>query len=88
MITKVDASTAPVILLPDTDYRGKFFIYNNSTGKMYVALGDDVSSDNFTFPLFPGSFWEGDRYYGPVSAVWTDGASGNAMITEINFGNK
>jgi hypothetical protein len=84
-ITSVAGSASSVSLLVSNAARKGFFIYNDSTKKMYLKFGATASATSFTVILQPDGFYEHSSviYTGAIDAIWAS-AAGFARITELS----
>lgn len=59
-------------------------IYNASNKNMYVKLGVNASSEDYSLILLTGSYWEvPTTHKGPVHAAWASGCVGKAQVSVI-----
>lgn len=71
----------PVELLPNTGRRAKIII-QNSAGVLYVKLGANASSSNFTYRLNSNAVLETEHYHGVVTGIRQSGI-GTVLVTEL-----
>ena len=79
-ITSVSASVSAVDLLAAGARRGAV-IANDGAALMYVALGEDASTSNWSYRLDPYDSLE-TAFAGRISAAWST-ATGAARVTEL-----
>lgn len=76
------AATNSVLLAANSNRKGST-IYNNSTSRLYVALGSVASLAAFTALLEAGGYYETPFLFaGVINGIWAF-ANGNALITEL-----
>ena len=82
--TSVAASLTNVVLLAANSTRLGATIFNDSsTGLLYVKLGVNASTSDFTIKLYPSSYYEVPYgYTGEIDAIWSV-TGGNARIGEL-----
>lgn len=76
---------ADVQLLPVNAQRQGGTIINESSGDMFVGLGDETVSDaNHTVILVPDAYYEIPYgWVGEIRAIWEAASAGNAVISEL-----
>jgi hypothetical protein len=80
--TRVDASIVSVTLKAPNANRKGITIYNDSTAVLYVKLGANVNSTDFTVKLYKDDTYEAPfAWIGEISGIWAV-ADGAAQITE------
>jgi hypothetical protein len=58
-------------------------VFNNSTANLFLALGPNAATTNFTLKMATGSYYEVPfGYTGIITGVW-DAVNGNAQVTEL-----
>jgi hypothetical protein len=83
-VYSVKASNQDTELLPPSVNRKGAVIYNNANMYMYVKLGTGASLVEFSTILAPRSHWEiPSGHIGSVNAVWFEGATGDAKVSDI-----
>lgn len=82
--TKVAASLTAVPLVAETARREGLYIYNDSTGILYIRVDGDASSTEYTIRIPSQGFYEMPANYftDAVTGAW-DVANGYAHVTEI-----
>ena len=84
--TIIPASVVPAVYLAANAARLGAIIENNSTGRfLFVKLGAGVTAASYTVRLGPHSYFEVPFpvYTGVIEGVWTAGAGGTALVTEL-----
>ena len=83
--TQVAGATVSTSVLASNASRIRATIYNNTTKNMYVMYNSAAAtSSNFSILLMKGSYTEvPDDYTGAINAIWDNGVSGSANITEF-----
>jgi hypothetical protein len=84
--THVAALTSAQTVAKPNLSRKALKIYNSSTGVMYVAWGEGVTTSDYSFQIPASSFYESPmpiEWGGAISAVWSV-ANGSGFITEIS----
>lgn len=80
----VKAQARDIQLLEASSNRKGAVIYNNSNKVMFIKLGTDASKEDFSTLLHAGSHWEIPAgHTDEVHAVWGDGCSGDAKVSDI-----
>lgn len=84
-VNGVDQSTSAVVLLSANPDRKGALIQNSGTGWLYVKLGADATSADYSARLLPNNVFslENPVYTGQVTGVWSQTGSGEARVTEI-----
>ena len=83
-ITSVVGSTSSTTILTSNSSRVSATIFNATNKLMYVALGSTASTSLYSLQVPVNSFYElTTSYTGAISAIWPNGVSGDAMITEL-----
>lgn len=84
-ITSVAGSTANTTILAANANRIFASIYNGTNKNMYILLSASAAStSNYSILLITGSYWEvPNDWTGGIQAVWANGVSGNALVTEL-----
>lgn len=83
-ITSVAGSTSNTSILASNTSRILATVYNGTNKTMYLALASTASTSSYTIQMDAGSYWELPiTYTGAISAVWANGVSGNALVTEL-----
>jgi hypothetical protein len=83
-ITEVAAATVSTSILASNANRVMATIFNATNKTMYVALASTASLSAYTLQIVQNSYYElPASYTGAISAIWANGVSGNAMITEL-----
>ena len=83
-VTSVAGSTSNTVILASNANRLFATIYNATNKTMYVKLGTTASTSSYSVQLFASSYWEvPSDYTGEIDAVWANGVSGNALVTEL-----
>ena len=82
-VTQVAASATSVTLAASNANRKLFTLYNDSSSYAYVKFGATASTTDYTFKMFPETFYEMplNGYTGIVDCIWTT-ANGNMYVTE------
>lgn len=83
VVTSVnDSDSAQTILASNSDRKG-FSIFNDSTQIMYVKLGSNASSTDFSFRIVPQGYYESSTlgYTGIITGIWAANGSGAARVT-------
>lgn len=79
----VAASVTVVTLLDRVGTRQGATIHNDGTAILYINLGFNASTTNFTARLTSQGYYEVPfGYQGPITGIW-DAANGSARITDI-----
>lgn len=91
--TVVEASQVSQTLLAANTSRRGCTVYNNGTSDLYLKLGANASSTDFTLIVAPGGYYEVPfKWRGVVSGVWPSAlagtgtgtyADGEALVTEL-----
>jgi len=77
------SSAGTQTLLNSNSLRRGATIFNNSNANLFLALGPNAATNNFTTKLGAGIYYEVPfNYTGIITGIW-DGNNGNAQITEI-----
>ena len=77
------ASTTSQEFLDVNPARFKAIFYNNGANVLYLKLGEDASSTDYTVQLDPGGgYFDIDKYTGKISGVWA-GGGGQLQVTEL-----
>jgi hypothetical protein len=66
-------STGPTVIIPVSGTWTRAVIHNR-LGVVYIKLGPDASSADFTYRLNKNAILETENYGGPVSAICESGA--------------
>ena len=84
-VTSVPGATTNTSILAANPSRVFASIYNGMNKNMYVLLnGGTARSSNYSILLITGSYWEvPNDWTGAIQAVWANGVSGNALVTEL-----
>jgi hypothetical protein len=84
-VTTVAGSTSNTAILAANGSRIFASIYNGTNKNMYILLNSGAASTtNYSIILITGSYWELPvDWTGAVNAVWANGVSGNALVTEL-----
>jgi hypothetical protein len=83
-VTSVASSTSNTTVLASNASRVFASIWNGSNKLMYAKLGTTASTSSYSIQILPGSYWEvPNDYTGEIDAVWANGTSGNALVTEL-----
>ena len=74
----------PVVseIVLNTNSSRKGFVIYNITGQLYIKLGINASSSNYTQRLTANTSWEVANYTGEVSAIKATGTT-NVLVTSI-----
>lgn len=83
-LVSIDATSTPVLLLPENANRKALCIYNNSDVNMYIKFGTGVTENFYNLKLTKNATWESEFYSwsGEVWGLW-DAASGTALVAEL-----
>ncbi len=82
-ITEVASSITAVEILAVNSARLGFGVFNLSTSALYLALGEEATSANFTAKLEAGDYYEPPvNFTGLISGIWAS-ANGSAKVTEF-----
>ena len=84
----IDASDTPVDLIAENGNRVGLMIYNASSSKLYVLVGNEsltVSSSLFSFVVPANSLYEmpAEYYTTQCTGIWETSPTGKAQVTEI-----
>jgi hypothetical protein len=80
---KVSASTVSILLIAENHNRRGVTIHNDSTAVLYIKLGEEATTSEFTDILLDGDYYETPYgFSGPVYGIWSS-ATGQALLTEI-----
>lgn len=87
-VFKIPSSTTVVTLVaPDAFLARKgCTIYNDSTANLYVKLGENCSTDDFTIKIAAGGYYEppaSSPYRDAITGLW-DAVNGQARVTEYD----
>jgi hypothetical protein len=84
-VTTVAGATTNTSILAANATRIFASIYNGTNKNMYILCNSGAASTtNYSIVLITGSYWELPvDWTGAVNAVWANGVSGNALITEM-----
>jgi trimeric autotransporter adhesin len=83
-ITSVASSTSSTSILASNTNRILATVYNGANKTMYLALASTASTSSYTIQMDTNSYFELPAdYTGAISAVWANGVSGNALVTEL-----
>lgn len=83
-ITSVASATSSTSILASNASRILATIYNGANKTMYLALASTASTTSYTIQMDANSYFELPAdYTGAISAVWANGVSGNALVTEL-----
>jgi hypothetical protein len=85
-LTQVTAQVTNQPLLAANPNRKGAYVFNNSTGNLYLAFGTVASATAFTVKIAASGYYElptSPVWQGALSGIW-DAANGNAQITEVS----
>jgi len=82
--TRVPATGALTTVIPENLHRRAAMIYNFSEAILFLKLGTNASSNDFTVKMGSGSYYEVPlpMYTGSITGIWT-ATTGSAMVTEL-----
>lgn len=84
-VTSIAGATTNTNIFASNANRVVATIFNGTNKTMYIKLGTTASTSSFTTQLLPNSYWELPvDWTGNVDAVWANGVSGNALVTEMS----
>lgn len=80
--TSVNDTNSNVVLLPAKSTRAEAIIYNDSSALLYIKLGQNASTTDFTVQLGAGETFI-TQYSGQIDGIWSADSTGAARVTEI-----
>ncbi len=85
-VSSATASLASYQILPLNPNRRAFYLYKEATGTCYIKFGaTGASASSFTVKMGPNSFFENEKYTGPVCVIFSADTGGALMITEETY---
>jgi hypothetical protein len=85
-VSGVAASTTSYQILSTNTNRRAFYIYKEATGTCYVKFGaTGAATNSFTLKMGPSSFFENEKYTGPVCVIFSADTAGGIMVTEETY---
>jgi len=85
-VSAVTASLTSYQILSANPNRRAFYLYKETVGTCYVKFAaSGASTGSFTLKMGPSSFFENEKYTGPVCVVFSVVAAGALMVTEETY---
>lgn len=85
-VSSVDATLTSYQILPANPNRRAFYLYKEATGTCYIKFGaTGAAANSFTLKMGPNSFFENEKYTGPVCVVFSATPAGALMVTEETY---
>lgn len=85
-VSGVAATLSSYQILPANPNRRAFYLYKETVGTCYVKFGaSGASASSFTLKMGPSSFFENEKYTGPVCVVFSVVPAGALMVTEETY---
>jgi len=83
-VFKVQANTSPITIVPENHDRRGVTIFNDSSAILYIKLGSNITSDDFSLRLPSYAYYESPYgYSGIITGYWAS-TNGYARMTEIS----
>ncbi len=81
----VTASLSSQVLLAANGIRRMATVFNDSNRNMYLKIGDGASTGSWDVRMPPNAYFElpYPAYTGPLTAIWSGGAIGQARVLEL-----
>jgi hypothetical protein len=83
LVSEVAQSATSVELLAEDLDRISFYVRNDSSNILYIALGATATTLD-VIKLLPSDVYFEDKYTGVVSAIWDTAGAGNARVLDIS----
>jgi len=85
-VSAVDATTSSYQILSSNSNRRAFYLYKEAVGSCYIKFGaTGAASGSFTLKMGPNSFFENEKYTGPVCVIFSVIPAGALMVTEETY---
>jgi hypothetical protein len=82
-VTPVESDDAVQTLIESNVSRSQVVVYNGADKTLYVKLGSDASSSDFTYALETGDTLIESEYLGIITGTWGSSPTGSAFVTEL-----
>ena len=85
-VQAISASVTALTLFATTSSRVGATIWNESSSRLYVAIGQGAATNRFSFKIAPYGYWEmpPKGWGGAISGVW-EAATGSAYCSQWSF---